>query len=161
MSDELMKRPTINDDYVRRRAAEIILPAVMSWGRYVRERDEPQVIKDLMKAARVHGDGYEMAKSLEGFSWSVDDGLVEILGSGWVDDAIEELTDQWVRCLNIKPDFALGDRVVCHIREEAGFITRIDTKLAKYGVRYSDMKDNSYYQVPFELCQKASAEVAA
>lgn len=151
MYDELMKRPSLADEYVRRRAAEIILPKVLGWMGPTSPGEEQQTLLDLMKVASLYLDGYELAKKLERYGWCPDPRLIEILDNNWVSTAIDELTSQWVRCLAIKPQFSIGDSVVIS-RGKQGKIVKIDEKLAQYGVRYPDMAEKSWTVVNFEDC---------
>lgn len=154
MAVELMPRPSLRDDYVRRRAAEMILPAIKRWaGADYRAKDEREWISDLSSVVVYGADGYEMSKPLERRGWAVDTELMEIM-YGWnPQDAIDELTDQWVRCLGIRPQFELGASVFCPVRpNQIGVITRLDLRLAQYGVRYPDMKENCWHVVNFEDC---------
>lgn len=162
MPDELMPRPTTADEYVRRRAAEIIFPNVWGWlGRDNSGCSEADVMRDLMKIARLHDSGYEYAKSLEGCGWSPDDYLVDLLSDNWVEQAVDELTSQWVRCLNIQPQFKLGDSVTWRRKGEPGEIVKIDTTLAQYGVRFPGYRENSYTIVNFEDCAAVAAAESA
>lgn len=163
--EDLMPRPSASDAYVRRRAAEIIFPRVWGWlGREHGGCAEPDVIRDLMRVARPHADGYELAKTLErDCGWAADDSLVDILGSDWVDDAVNELTGQWVRCLGIRPRFKIGDNVTVKRQrrsEVAGIVVKVDEELAQYGVRYPDMPENSWTVVNFEDCDPVLAPEA-
>jgi hypothetical protein len=155
-----MLRPSLRDEYVRRRAAEIIFPKIRGW-QLIPESEETDWMSDLASVARL-ADGYEIAHELERrHSWMADAQLVEILDGSWVRDAIDELTSQWVRCLDIRPKFEIGDRVVCRNRPEQAAVVNVDTRLAKYGVHYPDMKDNSWCVVEFEACTPVPALEAA
>lgn len=156
MPEELMKRPSISDDYVRRRAAEIVFPKVWGWmGREYGGSKEADVMCHLMKVAGPCRNGYELSKDLEHFGWAPDDLLVEILSDTWVQDAIDELTAQWVRCLGIRPQFKIGDTVAILTtwrRGDEGIIVRVDERLAKYGVRFEEMPESSWTTINFEDC---------
>lgn len=156
MPEEMMSRPSISDGYVCRRAAEIIFPKVWGWmGRENSGCKQEDVMRDLTKIASAHRNGFELAKGLERRGWMVDDLLVDILADTWVQDAIDELTNQWVRCLNIRPQFRIGDSVAVtsYWRSQAtGTVVKVDEKLAQYGVRYPDMPKNAWAVVNFEDC---------
>ncbi|MFP5277012.1 MAG: hypothetical protein ACLGPM_07845 [Acidobacteriota bacterium] len=165
MPEEMMSRPSISDGYVCRRAAEIIFPKVWGWmGRENSGCKQEDVMRDLTKIASAHRNGFELAKDLERRGWMVDDLLVDILADTWVQDAIDELTDQWVRCLNIRPQFAVGDRVVPtagHRRGEEGTVARVDERLARYGVHFDDMEKNSWRTFDFEAIGAVATIAAA
>ncbi len=159
IGEELMPRPSLSDDYVRRRAAEIIFPDVARWAGPIGESEKYEYMNDLMSIASQNSNGYEMAKSLEHKGWCSNDSLVEILGNDWVTQAIDELTSQWVRCLNITPEFSIGDLVTADgagRKDQVGTVVKIDSECARYGIRYPDMPGNSYQVIGFELCRKAN-----
>lgn len=143
-----MTRPSLADVYVRRRAAEMIFDEVCAWQGHVMDREKRGILEDLASIASYSTDGYEMAKALERKGWTCDSRLVEILDGWWVGRAIEELTEQWVLCLNIQPSFAVGS--VVEVRGERGPVVKIDLKHAQYGVRMPGMAENMWRVVDFE-----------
>lgn len=163
----IMCRPSMRDEYVRRRAAEIMLPYVKRWGgRGFGGVEDDEILEDLMSVVSDCG-GYEMAKRLdETHGWSVDEHLVNLLGASDAPrEAVEEMTKKWVRCLGIKLDLSKGSRVMAKNmwsrRGEVGEVVEHMPELAKYGVRFPGMDENSYYNVPAEdVFIPAVAEVA-
>jgi hypothetical protein len=161
MHDELMPRPSLSDSYVRRRAAEIVWPEVRSlYG--LDESEAPGWLGHLAAVASL-SDGYEIARHLERRGLSADAGLVEVLDGCWVRQAIEELTRQWVRCLNIQPAFKVGDVVFVRSRrpDEAAVVAEVRSDLAEYGVRWPDMSANVMGIVKFEDCSPALVAAAS
>ncbi len=63
MSDELMKRPKLTDEFVRRRAAELALPEVKRWMNCPQITDA-FLIRDLERGLADVG-GYDCAKNFE------------------------------------------------------------------------------------------------
>ena len=155
--DGIMARPSLKDDYVRRRAAEIILDEVCSWQGDVGESEKRGIAEDLAAVASHYKDGYEMAKDLERKGWCCNSRLVEILDGWWVGQAIEELTAQWVLCLNIQPLFSVGTVVEIGREGERGPIVNIDLKRAAYGVRLPGMAENAWRVVNFEDAKEVLA----
>lgn len=128
----LMLRPRRRDDCVRRRAAEMALPQFKRWMGAGSGYSDADLIKLLMK--HIDGwDGYTIAKSLERDCGDADPGLVEIMDSDFISEALNELTRQWVRCLGIKLDLPIGT-LVDH-RGEKGTIADLRPDLAQYGIQ--------------------------
>lgn len=168
MADDLMKRPNRNDGYVQRRAAEIYMPRVR---RYLGADlfDEQEVMEQLIDVIRPNADGYDLAHTLDRrFGWRANESLVEVM-SECVDDfdrALSELTAQWVRCLQIKPQFAIGDEVEMQRGFRGmsrGTVVQIHELEAKYGIRTAEQKETQCWVVPFEDVQGvlAAESVAA
>ena len=160
---ETMKRPSMADDYVRRRASELYMPAIRRWhnGEQFEERE---TVEQLMKVVSPHGDGYEMARELErDHGWYVDSNLVGVLEdcASFCDDAIAELTRQWVICLGIQLAYAVGDRVRLAVNlggRKEGVIVKVEHDLAKYGVHTEGQSEKAYWVVE---CEKVLGLVEA
>jgi hypothetical protein len=107
----VMLRPTRSDGCVRRRAAEMALPAVKRWlgGDSWFHRDS-DLIEDLMKHIGQH-DGFHIVTSMEDSGWAPDDSLVEIMRGGFIADALREMVRQWVLCLGVKLELPIGTKV--------------------------------------------------
>lgn len=146
MSEELMKRPKISDNFVTRRAAELALPKVKSWyGSH--DMTDKEMMEDLERG--LDCDGYESAKGLERLGWCVDAGLVSILEDGdHLESAMKEMIRQWVKCLSIKPTHALGDDVI--YRGKQGSVAQIFADTAEYGVRTPEQSANAYWRCNYE-----------
>ncbi len=161
---EVMPRPTFRDSFVRQRAAEIYKPRIVEWfdGERFAERTTMQ---DLMNVVAPSKGGYEMASELDRLGWAVNDSLVEVL-KDCSDDcfaAVKELTLQWVKCYQIKADFAVGDTVAfkrnCY-GQPVGEVVQIYDEEAKYGVRVSGQRLGASFIVLFEEVRSV-AEVQA
>jgi hypothetical protein len=74
---------------------------------------------------------------------------VEILGSDFIDLALRELTEQWVRCLGITLALELGAKV--RYRGEDAEIVKHMEDLAQYGVRTPDLAGSAYYVCDAEM----------
>jgi len=153
--DELMKRPTWDDDFVKRRTVEICMPRIRAW--FGGERfDEREVADDLMKVLSPSKDGYEMASELERrMHWAVDSALVEVLDecTGDCDTALKELTSQWVRALRIVPQFAVGDTVSLKYARDGhktGQVVKLIEDEARYGIRVEGQAETAYFLEKFE-----------
>lgn len=153
MSDELMSRPTARDAYVLQRMTELCMPRVKSYF-YAWDFNEKEIAEGLKKVVTPHGDGYELAKDMERCGWEGSKALIELMEecSSLFCEALEELTWQWVRCLNIKPQFKIGDQVQLpkNYGQSTGEIVGFNEKQAKYHVRTSDQKPTSYWVIEFE-----------
>lgn len=167
ISEAPMKRPSWTDEFVRRRAAELFLPEVVSWLSQEEEAiDEKDVIDTLMKAMNPHSDGYEIVRKLEKtYYWVGSSDLMELMdGASWhVDQAEREMAHQWVRAYDIKPELPLGAHVsvsanVGDYQKKHGSITYIDPEVAQYGVTFDGMKAGSRYVVNYEVVKPWEGE---
>jgi hypothetical protein len=149
----IMLRPRRRDDCVRRRAAEMALPAVKRWIGPSSQSDA-SLIKELMK--HIDGiNGYEICKSLDRDGWCCGDEMVSIMSNDFISDAEDELVKQWVRCLGIKLDLPIGTPV--DYRDEKGTIARHDTERAKYGVQVPSQAEGTYWIINAEDAKPVQA----
>lgn len=151
---DLMKRPTMADQFVVKRCLEMCMPRVVRW-LGASDSDQLTTREHLTKVLRAHADGYTMARDLESLGWCPDTELVEVMND-CADDcraAIKELTSQWVRCYQITPDFAIGDHIVvkrAYDGHKEGVVVKIDADQAEYGIRVPGQKENACWVVKFE-----------
>lgn len=141
--DGLMKRPTVYDKCVLRRAAEIVFPDVKGWlGKGFATDDE--IMEDLIDCIG-KGDGFSIAEDLKSYHhWdNCDSALVEILDGRFVYTAQEELEKQWVKCLGVTLDIPIGALVNIKSRKESGAVVKHYPETAKYGVRTPDQEKTS------------------
>jgi hypothetical protein len=151
----LMARPSMKDGFVKKRAAEIYMPKIRQW--FGDEKfDERDVIEDLSRVLNQHASGYEMASELDRrYSWAVDDALIEVLVecADYFETAIKELTAQWVKCYQIKPEFAVGDTVAMlrvSGQTSIGEVVEIRENEAVYGIHTPDQKETQRWVVKYE-----------
>lgn len=104
---------------------------------------EPMSNSNMEKLAEMLGhshswDAYGLAKEMEHVGYSSDETLVGILEgvSGHAFEAQRTLAKEWVRTLNLKPAFHLGQtvRFQRHKRFYLGEITNINLKEASYTI---------------------------
>jgi hypothetical protein len=114
--------------------------------------------KTCLLDAGLHKNGYEIAKSLDDYHSVEPDGeLIEILDRSrrFLQDALDEEIKKWVSEHQIKPSFAIGDRVQC--RYGNGVISAISYDLALYLVipdgQTDRFKNGGGYQVRFEAAK--------
>jgi hypothetical protein len=141
--DGLMKRPTVYDKCVLRRAAEIVFPAIKGWLGEGFATDE-EIMDDLIDCIG-KGDGFLIAEDLKSHHhWdNCDSSLVAILDGNFVDTAQNELERQWVKCLGVTLDIPIGAMVNIKSRKESGAVVKHYPLTAKYGVRTPDQEKTS------------------
>lgn len=156
----VMLRPSLEDKYVLRRAAELLLPSAMDWLRRGGGASQPEkeVLEDLMAMiAAGNMDGYERANYLERhrYWYGVNADLVELLNEDTADDAIREMTRAWVRCLGLTPVFSIGSSTSYEGRSCT--VDKIYTETAEYGIRFPDSPPNTWRIIPFEALKATVA----
>ncbi len=157
-SNGVMLRPGRRDGCVRRRAAEMALPAVKRWmGGDTGFRNDKGIVEELMKHIGGY-DGFHIAKSLDERGWGSDSDLVEILDEDFICQAEKELVSQWVKCLGIKSQFPISSQVI--FRGETGRVVKHDEALAQYGVQTPDQKDGRHHVCNAEEIKPVSMEAA-
>ena len=102
------KRPTWPDDYVVRKAAELLAPKLKAWLVECDKHDDTpldDIVNDLAKAMDWHTDGYELAKNLEREGWMPDAQMVEVLESAAFakHDAVAFMCKEWVKAYGVQP----------------------------------------------------------
>ena len=130
---EVPKRPDRYSDDISKEVAVELLPKVQQWLKQNGDdsSDDAGILKDLAKALNWgNKDGYELAKDLDGQSWSPDSALVEILDEA---QSIRrriygKKCEEWVM-LNHIPAPKLGMKAKCvkhpKVANVVGTITRI------------------------------------
>jgi hypothetical protein len=137
----IMLRPITTDVFVRRRAVELF---EASSGRKLTHTDR----EDLVVCIDAD-DGFEIAKALEHRGWcDVDAYLVDELDQGFIREALDELTEQWVRALGVKLSFSCGDAV--RYRGIARTIVKVFPDHARYGLNAPGHDSNTYTVVSAE-----------
>lgn len=162
-TNELMKRPKISDDLVKRRAFEMFMPLVKEYlGNDWSDSEQPHIEKQLAKVMNEYDDGYAMARKLErDHGWEEDRELVDLMdeGDSCLHKAHKELQAQWIQVYGITPERQIGDSVTTNIydrKDQVGFITKFYLDEAKYGVRYPDQPMTSCYIVEYENVKDAA-----
>lgn len=126
-------RPKHNCDAVYEKATDAILSKVLDWlkeGDWTGDESEVRKeIRELMDRA-YYCDGYELTRDLERDGWAVNSDLVDILNdAGWeVSKAHDSLVEEWVKANNVKPELAIGDKVIATTNRDGdveGEITKI------------------------------------
>jgi len=135
---DAIDRPTCKTPAVREKALRGILPDFVEWLKEDCE-DEASILKDLGDVLNGWNDGYQAARDLEHIGWSPDSELVEILDSFSEYRARDEAVKAWVKEVQPKPAFKLGDRVIWkrQIKSVQGTITKIYSETAQYIVSES------------------------
>lgn len=126
------KRPSRNSDAVREAVADALMPSILRYLGDSQNGDERDAILKTLTLCH-DWDGYELVRELESRCyWDGDRELVEIMDSADVHRTRihGELVKQWVKDFDIKPQFAIGDRV--RYREHEGIIANIYEKKASY-----------------------------
>ena len=138
------KRPMRSDDFVIKKAAELMLPDFLEWlGEDAQDTEyELKTLIEVFDRA-FDFDGYEMAKLLDEKHYGSNTELVDVMSNAYrkVDEAHRNAVSEWIRAYNIQPQLAVGDVVPCSrkvhgqpAQELSGEITAIDTKQAKYTI---------------------------
>lgn len=173
-----MKRPTIYDEAVIVETVEHMLPEVLGWLE-ADEKEGKEISEQLVNVLQdsYEYDGYKLAKKLDDdYMWSSDAELVEILET--VSNAIfavcTQQTNKWVLENNIKPQYAINDRVTYKNSNKTtnGVIVDIQLEMGNYLIqndgeqyspaRYSKTLDKEFKCgsiVPFEDCSKIEETV--
>lgn len=137
-------RPTRFDLSVRQAAAAKAWPVFRAWlisnGASVTEADADRedVLPELASALEYNGDGYEVAKHLDGRGWDADVDLVDA-GQRLLDaleDALDAAVKSWVSVAKPAQRFAIGDTVQFTRSglTVVGQVTRVVADRAKYVV---------------------------
>ena len=148
-TNELMARPKMSDEIVKKRAWEIFEPEVVAYlGADWIESKREYVQKQIMQVISSHKDGYGMARELERQGWEEDRELVDLMDAGEsaLRDAHRELIKQWITVYGIAPSRLVGDEVSTtnwHRKGQSGIIVKIYEDEAKYGVRFPDQSPTS------------------
>lgn len=153
-----MKRPSWEDDYVRRRAVEIYKPRLLGLFGKSSSYALTNMLDIAADAIRPGRTGFAIAQQIDGrglfYTWDADD-LVGILRDCSDDcvQAIKELTAQWVRLDQIKPAFAVGAKVKI-LRDcpdpVTGEITEVREEEAVYCVHTPEQKPGWSRIIEFE-----------
>ena len=152
----IMLRPRRQDACVRRRAAEMALPSIRQWS-YFSETDA-ELIENLMKYIDGH-DGYEIVKAMERDHWCVNSALVDIMDSGFIEDALRELLAQWVKCLGVKLDIPKGSKV--HWRGKIGIVADHKRNYAQYCIQTPEQAEGTTWICDAEEVKLVAEEKAA
>lgn len=158
-------RPKESDPAVLKAAAERYLPAVIAWvGNEWRDEMRDDTLESIIAAIEDMPDGYERARALDNEGWEPDAELVEILDMDHIAPAHAEAVKAWVDANQIKPRFAVGDRIAIP-PGEIGTISYVDTDQARYTVKTEAfLKKNPHcagdvrsgYLIPFEQCREVT-----
>jgi len=129
---EVPKRPDRNGDDIRKEVAKALFPKVAQWLKSAGDDVvEEEIIADLEKALKWGDkDGYELAKDLDGQSWTPDSELVNMLdeASGIRYSLHQKACEKWVIENNIQPPpFDAKAKCIRHMKVKGatGVITRI------------------------------------
>lgn len=152
----IMLRPRRQDACVRRRAAEMALPKIRRWN-YLSETDA-ELIAELMKYIDGH-DGYEIVKAMERDRWCGNSALVEIMDSGFIEDALREIEHQWVKCLGIKLDIPLGTKVSW--RKKIGVVAGYELESGQYRIQTPEQAEGATWICDAEEVKLVLGEKAA
>ena len=130
-----MTRPDRYDEAVIARAAALLFDRLPTDCDGRADGDE-----DLRDALVDHEDGYAIARALETRGWVVDAEMVAALDGGCLADALDELTEQWVKTSGIRPRLALGAAATVKLTGRLngvfeGTIGRIHERDGTYTVR--------------------------
>lgn len=123
-------RPTRNDPAIIAAAARKTVDALIEGG-HLKADDLERGVVDLIKHARPHMDGYEIAKALDLYAyWDCDFGMVEILDSfgSEIWSALRDAEKEWADRTKPQPPHAVGSR----IRLRSGETGEIDS-IYEYG----------------------------
>ena len=148
----VMLRPSRRDEVVRRRAAEMALREVKAWIGDMEGESDASLIETLMTVMGGH-DGFAIAKDLDDKGWNADAELVELMDRGFVQNAEREMVKQWVQCLGVKPQYAVGDTVTMlrgYNGHNRGVIIEIREDEATYGIHTPDQKETQRWIIKFE-----------
>lgn len=103
----MTKRPTQFDDEILKLTAQSLLEEIKRW--FTSGGDCPpddEIVEDLTKALQYNTDGFEIAKSLEDYSyWDGDSDLVDVLNGayGEMRKHLEQAEEKWVKENNLQP----------------------------------------------------------
>lgn len=136
----IMLRPNTADGFVRRRAVELFEAS----SRRKLTKNEREDLASCIDA----DDGFAIAEILKRKGWIVDAWLVEDLDHGFIREALDELTAQWVRALGVKLKFSCGDTV--RIAGTDRIIVKVFPDHARYGLHVPGCGDNTYLVVDAE-----------
>ena len=91
--------------------------------------------------------------------WCGNSALVDIMDSGFIEDAERELVQQWVKCLGVKLDIPLGTKVSW--RKKIGVVAGYERESGQYRIQTPEQADGTTWICDAEEVKLVAEEKAA